>query len=159
MSVASFARRPPKMNAEIGTPSGASNFDEMPGHWRAGAVKRLFGCAAGSLPGFHGLPLQSMRPSGASPRPSHHGVLSGARPTLVQIEFLCRLARAFGLVLAEVPGATPKKPASGLIAQRRPSAPMRSQEISSPTVHTFQPFCDAGGTSMAMLVLPQALGK
>src|SRR6202044_3658876 len=52
----SLARRPPKTNAEIGTPSGASNFGEMHGHWRAGAVKRLFGCAAGSLPGDHALP-------------------------------------------------------------------------------------------------------
>src|SRR3954470_19030769 len=106
------------MNAEMGTPSGASNFGETHGHWRAGAVKRLFGWAAGSLPGVHGLPFQSMRPSGGALRPSHHGVWSGARATFVKIELLFRVASALGFVLSLVPGATPKKPASGLIAQR-----------------------------------------
>src|SRR5438105_4749620 len=49
------ARRPPKMNAEIGTPCGSSNFGEMLGHCRAGAVKRELGCAAFSLDPFaHG---------------------------------------------------------------------------------------------------------
>ena len=66
---------------------------------------------------------------------------------------------ALGLVFVDVPGATPKKPASGLIAHRRPSGPGRSHAMSSPTVQTFQPFCDAGGISMARLVLPQALGN
>ena len=31
--------------------------------------------------------------------------------------------------------------------------------MSSPTVWIFQPFIDAGGTSMARFVLPQALGN
>ena len=48
-------------------------------------------------------------------------------------------ASAFGLDFSEVPGATPKKPDSGLIAYRRPSAPGRIQQMSSPIVHTFQP--------------------
>jgi hypothetical protein len=52
-----------------------------------------------------------------------------------------RVAMAFGLVLAEVPGATPKKPASGLIARKWPSASGRIQAMSSPTVQTFHPFC------------------
>ena len=34
-------------------------------------------------------------------------------------------------------GATPKKPFSGLTAQRRPSGPIRSHAISSPTHHTL----------------------
>jgi hypothetical protein len=48
-------------------------------------------------------------------------------------------ASAFGFVLLSVPGATPKNPASGLIAYRRPSAPGRIQQMSSPIVQTFQP--------------------
>ena len=57
----------------------------------------------------------------------------------------------------EVPGATPKKPASGLIAYSLPSSPKFIQAISSPTVSTFHP--GMVGTSMARFVLPQALGK
>ena len=87
------------------------------------------------------------------------GQPSGVTATLVKMECECSVAIAFGLVFDVVPGATPKKPASGLIAHRRPSGPMRSQAMSSPTVHTFQPGCDAGGTSMARLVLPHALGN
>ena len=56
-----------------------------------------------------------------------------------------------------VPGATPKKPASGLMAYSRPSAPNFIQAMSSPTVSTFQP--GRVGFSIARLVLPQALGK
>ena len=37
-SGATRARRPPKINAEIGTPSGASHFGEMLGDWLAGTV-------------------------------------------------------------------------------------------------------------------------
>src|SRR5579862_2359017 len=155
------ARRPPKMNAEIGTPWGFSNCGEMHGHCRAGAVKREFGWAAFSVdPLTHGWPRQSVRRSGTSPsKPSHHGQPSSVIATLVKIEFLRTDAKALALVLVEVPGATPKNPASGLMAHRRPSGPWRSQAMSSPTVHTFHPFCDAGGMSMARLVFPQALGN
>ena len=66
---------------------------------------------------------------------------------------------ALGLVLAEVPGATPKKPASGLMARSWPVASGLIQAMSSPTVQTFQPSKPAGGMSMAKLVLPQAEGK
>ena len=52
----------------------------------------------------------------------------------------CRVvARALGLDLTLVPGATPKKPYSGFMAHSRPSSPMRSQAMSSPTHQTFQP--------------------
>ena len=64
---------------------------------------------------------------------------------------------ACGLVCSLVPGATPKKPNSGLTAHRRPSSPMRIQAMSSPIASTFQP--GMVGLSMARLVLPQALGK
>src|SRR5712692_3068660 len=64
---------------------------------------------------------------------------------------------ALGLVLVLVPGATPKKPASGLMAYNRPSAPNFIQQMSSPIVSTFQP--GKVGTSIARLVLPHADGK
>ena len=69
------------------------------------------------------------------------------------------MSKALGLVVRLVPGTTPKKPASGLTAHSRPSAPGRSQAMSSPTVHAFQPGIDAGGTSIARLVLPHADGN
>ena len=56
-----------------------------------------------------------------------------------------------------MPGATPKKPASGLIAHSRPSSPNFIHAMSSPTVSTVQP--SSVGISIARLVLPQADGK
>jgi hypothetical protein len=64
---------------------------------------------------------------------------------------------ACGLVCSLVPGATPKKPYSGLTAHRRPSSPTRIQAMSSPMDSTFQP--GMVGLSIARLVFPQALGK
>ena len=64
---------------------------------------------------------------------------------------------AFGLVCQSVPGATPKRPYSGLTAYSRPSSPKRIQAMSSPRVSTFQP--GIVGSSIARLVLPQALGN
>jgi len=43
---------------------------------------------------------------------------------------------AFGLVFSDVPGATPKKPFSGLIARRRPSESNFIHAMSSPTHST-----------------------
>ena len=145
----------------MGTPCGSSNRGEIDGHCAAGAVKREFGCAAFSLdPRCHGRPRQSVRRSSTGPSiPSHQGQPSSVTATLVKIEFLRRVAMALGFVFDEVPGATPKKPASGLMAHSRPSGPGRIQAMSSPTVHIFQPFCDGGGTSIARFVLPHALGK
>src|ERR1700687_1834074 len=91
--------------------------------------------------------------------PSHHTPPSGVRATLVKMEFLASVAIAFGLVLCDVPGATPKKPVSGLMARRRPLASGLIQAISSPTVHTFHPLKPCGGIIMAKLVLPHALGN
>src|SRR3977135_2017118 len=159
------ARRPPKMIALIGTPSGSSQAGSIVGHCEAGAVNRELGCAAFApvslaICGVQRFPCQSRHSSGGSSvMPSHHTPPSGVRAKFVKIVFRDSAAIAFGFVFLDVPGATPKKPASGLIAHRRPSGPGRSQAMSSPTVHTFQPFCDAGGTSMARFVLPQALGK
>jgi hypothetical protein len=76
---------------------------------------------------------------------------------LVKIVFFESAAMALGLVAWPVPGATPKKPASGLIARSVPSAAKRIQQMSSPMVSAFQPA--RVGCSMARLVLPHALGK
>src|SRR3989449_5290767 len=153
------------MIALMGTPLGFSQSGSIVGHCEAGAVKRAFGCAAFApvclaIPGVHLLPCQSRHSAGGSSvMPSHHTPPSGVSATLVKIELVASVAIAFGLVLTEVPGATPKKPASGLIARRRPFASGLIQAMSSPTVQTFQPSNPAGGISMAKFVLPQALGN
>src|SRR5262249_53604304 len=153
------------MMALIGTPLGFSQSGSIVGHCAAGAVKRAFGCAAFApvslaISGVHLLPCQSVHSAGGlSVMPSHHTPPSGVSATLVKIEFFASVAIALGLVFAEVPGATPKKPASGLIAWSRPFASGLIQAMSSPTVQTFQPSKPSGGISMAKFVLPQALGN
>src|SRR5262249_55726565 len=94
------ARRPPKMIALIGTPSGFSQSGEMQGHCRAGAVKRLLGWAAGEGDaGGQGWPRQSARVAGgAAPKPPHHTVPSGRRATLVKIVFARQANMALGFV-------------------------------------------------------------
>ena len=135
----------------------------MHGQLTAGEVKREFGCAPGTPEaGSHGSPFQlSASVGGSLSSPSHQTVPSGLRTTFVKMVFLRVAARALGFVFSLVPGATPKKPFSGLTAQSRPSGPGRSQAISSPTHQHFQPFSRhaAGGMSIARLVLPQADGN
>src|SRR5271170_1100347 len=158
-------RRPPKMSALMGTPSGASQAASMHGHCEAGAVKRPFGWAAFApvflaMAGVQRLPCQSRHSAGGSSvMPSHQTPPSGVKATLVKMVLLASVAMALGLVLALVPGATPKKPASGLIARSWPLASGLIQAMSSPTVQTFQPSKPAGGMSMAKLVLPHADGN
>src|SRR5579864_5019445 len=157
------ARRPPKIIALRGTPLGSSQAGSMVGHCDAGAVNRELGCAALApvslaICGVHFLPCQSVHSAGGeSVMPSHHTPPSLVSATLVKIVLRASVAIALGLVLFEVPGATPKKPASGLIARRRPWASGLIQAISSPTVQTFQPSKPRGGMSIARFVLPQAL--
>src|SRR5215831_8964809 len=128
------------MIALMGTPLGFSQSGSIVGHCEAGAVKRAFGCAAFApvsfpIEGVHLLPCQSVHSAGGSSvMPSHQTPPSGVKATLVKIEFFASVAIAFGFVLSEVPGATPKKPASGLIACRRPLASGLIQAMSSPTV-------------------------
>jgi hypothetical protein len=112
------ARRPPKRIAEIGTPFGSSHSGAIVGHCDAGAVKRAFGWAAGaSAAGVQSLPFQSTAWAGGSfVRPSHHTSPSSVLATLVNTQFSSRVRSAFGFVSSPVPGATPKKPASGLMA-------------------------------------------
>src|SRR2546425_6874226 len=153
------------MMALIGTPFGSSHAGSIVGHCEAGAVKRALGCAALApvclaISGVHLLPCQSRHSAGGSSViPSHHTPPSGVSATFVKIELFERVIIALGFVLAEVPGATPKKPASGLIACRRPFASGLIQAMSSPTVQTFQPSKPGGGISMAKFVFPQALGN
>ena len=131
----------------------------MIGHWSAGVVKRALGCAAGSpQPGVQSRPFQSVRcAGGSSVRPSHHTSPSSVSATLVKIEFPHMAATALALVFMPVPGATPKNPASGLMAYSLPSGPNRIQAMSSPMVSTCQP--PMVGCSMARLVLPHADGN
>ena len=93
--------------------------------------------------------------------PSHQTPPSGVSATFVKIVFLDNAAIAFGLVLTDVPGATPKNPASGLMARKRPSASGVIHAMSSPTVQIFHPLDlnSSGGTIMAKLVFPHALGN
>src|SRR5574337_38718 len=138
MSGASRARRPPKRMAEMGTPSGSSQLVEIDGHCLAATVKRELGWAAGPSLETHELPRQFTRPAGGvGSLPSHHGSPSGVTATLVKIVLRSMAAVMLGFVLTLVPGATPKNPASGLMARSRPSGPMCIQAMSSPTVHTL----------------------
>src|SRR5450432_2007672 len=98
------------------------------------------------------MPSHQMPPSGLPSLPT-------VRATLVKMLLLASVAIALGLVLAEVPGATPKNPVSGLMARSWPDASGLIHAMSSPTVVTFQPSKPAGGISMAKLVLPQEEGK
>src|SRR5487761_2133788 len=152
-------RRPPKRIAEIGTPAGSSHSLAIAGSCAAATVNREFGCAAGLLDaGVQSLPSQSIRCDGGSlVRPSHQTSPSSVSAVFVKIVFACSVSTAFGFVSVFVPGATPKKPASGLIARSVPSGPIFIQQMSSPIVSTFQSGID--GMSMARFVFPQADGK
>src|SRR5262249_44164127 len=133
-------RRPPNRIAEIGTPFGSSHAGEIDGHWRAGVVNRECGGAAlRLLGGVHDRRSQSVGCAGGSLRSSHHTSPSSVSATFVKMEFLSAVWSAFGLLFRLVPGATPKNPASGLMAYSRPSAPNFIHAMSSPTVSTFQP--------------------
>src|SRR3954447_21200739 len=98
----------------------------MIGHCAIGAVKREFGCAAGApvarpISGVQRRPCQSRHSAGGSAvSPSHHTPPSGVSATFVKIVLRDIIAIAFGFVFIDVPGATPKTPASGLIARSRP---------------------------------------
>src|ERR1700680_3128659 len=136
-SGATRARRPPKINAEIGTPSGASHCGDMLGDCWAGTVYRAFGCAAGPFEASHASPFQLINAFGGVPLiPSHHGSRCSVMATFVKIVFLCSAPMTLGFVFIPVPGATPKNPDSGLMARKYPSPPIFIHAMSSPTVHT-----------------------
>src|SRR5436309_8148702 len=100
----SACRRPPKRIALMGTPSGLCHAGEMEGHWVAGTVNRLFGCAAGSpLAGVQGRPRQSRAfAGGGSSCPSHQTVPSGRSATLVKMVFRWIVLIAAGFVFEPV---------------------------------------------------------
>src|SRR5215218_6051497 len=112
------ARRPPNRKASIGTPAGSCQSGAIDGTCAAGTVKRAFGWAAGwPASGVQSLPCQSIAWAGGSAvMPSHHTSPSSVFAQLVKIELAATVFIAFGLVFSPVPGATPKKPASGLTA-------------------------------------------
>src|SRR5688500_17247720 len=165
MSGSVCARRPPSTMALMGTPSGPSQSESMIGHWDAGAVNRAFGWAAvrpEALPisGVQASPRQSRHSAGGSGViPSHHTPPWGVSATLVKIELRDTVAMALGLVAADVPGATPKTPASGLMARRWPFSSGLIHAMSSPTIETFQPSIASGGTSIARFVFTHAEGN
>src|ERR1039458_5281805 len=112
-----LARRPPKRMASIGTPAGSCHSGAIAGSWLAGAVKRELGWAAGvALALVQGWPFQSVRAEVGSSMPSHQMSPSAVIAVLVNMVFASIERMALGLVTILVPGATPKKPASGLIA-------------------------------------------
>src|SRR5439155_5056945 len=121
--------------------------------------KRAFGCAARRpFPGVQPRRSQSVSScGGVSVISSHHTSSSAEIAQLVKIVFARAVSIAFGLLFMLVPGATPKNPASGLIAYSRPSAPNFIHAMSSPTVSTFQP--GSVGFIIARLVLPHADGN
>ncbi len=153
------ARLPPKSIAEIGTPFGSSHSGAHTGLLSARTVKRALGCAAGvPLAGVQSSPLQSVRWAGGSDViPSHQMSPSSVSAVLVKMVDDRIVSIALGLVVLFVPGATPKKPASGLIAYSLPSSPKRIQHISSPIVCAFHP--GIVGTIIARFVLPHAEGN
>src|SRR4029077_13634178 len=102
-SGATRARLPPKINAEIGTPSVACHFGEILGDCCAGTVYRAFGCAAAPFEESHFSPFQLINPAGgSSPIPSHHGSRSGVIATFVNNVFFVSAPITFGLVLIRV---------------------------------------------------------
>src|SRR5215211_2736583 len=95
-------RRPPKMIALIGTPIGSSIRGDCAGLFFAGAVKRLFGCAAFSPASLlQRVPRHPTTFSGIGPSlSSHHGsLLTGSSPTLVKRVSWVMAFIAFGLDL------------------------------------------------------------
>src|SRR3984893_11420989 len=144
----------------MGTPSGSSQWEEIEGDWEAATVKREFGCSARPIGDDHGSAFQLMSPAGGTTSsPSHQGSPAGVRAVLVNTVLWSIAAMTFGFVCRLVPGATPKKPASGLIARRVPSEAMCIQAMSSPTVHTRYPLFSRAETIMARFVFPHALGN
>src|SRR5712671_109603 len=112
------ARLPPKRIASIGTPFGSSHSGAITGHCDAATVKRALGCAAlRPESGVQGRRSQSINFGGFwSVIPSHHTSPSSVIAQFVKIEFLVRLSMALAFDFMLVPGATPKKPYSGLMA-------------------------------------------
>src|SRR5262249_30776408 len=99
-----------------------------------------------------------MRCCGSPSRPSHHTSPSLVSATLVNTVLPAAMVRmALGLDFQLVPGATPKKPNSGLTAYRRLSLPNLLHAMSSPSVSARQPRTVGG--IIARVVLRHADGN
>jgi len=136
-------------------------------HSLIGVQNREFGCAAGFF--FFSSSLRSCQFSCpvqvvietsfgvSSSRPFQNTPPSLVMAVLVKMVFLKIVFIALGFEVVLVPGATPKKPFSGLMALSRPSGSNFIHAMSSPTHSAFHP--RRLGVNMAKFVLPQALGK
>src|ERR1700712_3599443 len=102
------ARRPPKRNAEIGTPFGSCHSGAIDGTCEAGEQKReLGGAAVPSDSGGHDWPFQSVRCAGAAAvRSSHHTSPSSVSAVLVNTVLASIAWSALGFDDSLVPGAT-----------------------------------------------------
>jgi hypothetical protein len=101
---------------------GSSQAGSIDGHCEAGTgearvrVRREAAfLAVGRRPGV-ALPVGELRRR-SSVMPSHHTSPSGVSATFVKITLRSSIFIAFGLVCSEVPGATPNRPYSGLMAR------------------------------------------
>ena len=153
-------RRPPNRIASIGTPAGSSHSAAIDGHLRGRrreARVRVRGRASRSRASSRRRASRSRARAARSSCPPTRRRRRRCSAQLVKIEHFRIVAIAFGFVSRPCPGATPKNPASGLIACRRPSGPNFIQAMSSPTVSTFQP--GRVGISIARFVLPHADGN
>lgn len=88
-------RRPPKIIALIGTPSGWSQSGSRPGTCDAGVVKRAFGCDEGTpSAGVHGRRSHEAACSGGGvDSPSHHTPPSGVIATFVKLFWVRGIVR------------------------------------------------------------------
>ena len=138
-----MARRPPNRMASIGTPAGSSHSGAIAGSLRGRRGEAGVGVRGRRARRRASSPrrCQSIRcAGGSSVMPSHQTSPSSVSAQLVKIELCVDRQHRVGVGLRRwCPGATPKKPASGLIAYSRPSAPNFIQAMSSPIVSTFQP--------------------
>ena len=113
-------RRPPKMKAEMGTPSGSSQSGSMVGHWLAGAVKRPLGWAAvGRLPcrsraSRVGRASRCSSAGGVSVMPSHQTPPSGVSATLVKMVLLARRGHGVGVGLRAGAGGDAEEAGLGI---------------------------------------------
>ncbi len=93
-----------------------------------------------AVSGLQGLPFQSKAWGGIGVSLPPDGVVLQVEGHVGEDGALPGGGQGVGVGFLIGPGATPKKPYSGLMAHRRPSAPTRSQAMSSPTHQHFQPF-------------------
>ncbi len=102
----------------MGTPLGFSHSGAITGHCLAATVNRALGCAAfRPESGVHGRRSQSTNSEGCwSVIPSHHTSPSSVMAQFVKMEFSVTVSMALAFDFMLVPGATPKKPYSGLMA-------------------------------------------